>query len=419
MIDARAFPARVAWAIVVIAASGDARADDQVALPDPLGVGDVVRIARARRAELVAARARANAAAQRPEIVAALDDPQVFASLDHVPFMGGGADASLVIEQSFPLSGIRGHRRRIAEADARRASAETSRVGLDVELDAAAAFWMLAEARDAAHIVDEQRALADQMVAAATARYATSSAAQADVLRAELEVARLDGERRALVAETRAAEAMLNAGLARPTEAPIPALDALIADADPPLAAQVASIALDGRPELRAGRAELARSEAEVSVMESMSTPMAMVRTGPSYTMSDGTGWMVMLGVTIPLWRDKLRAGVAEARSMADMTRADLEAMRRMIGGQAAAARERVIAAGERYRALRDHIVPRARDAIAATLAAYAANQVPLVSTLEAAQALWLAQRDLVMARTALGTAWAKLARATGEGMAR
>ena len=409
----------LAWAIPVaipvIVASATVNADDQVALPAPLGVGDVVRLAQARRAEVVAARARASAAAERPEIVSALDDPQVFPSIDHAPFMGGGADVSLAIEQSFPLSGIRGHRRRAAEADTRRALAEIDRVGLDVELDAAAAFWMLAETRDAAQIVDEQRALADQMVTAATARYATNTGAQADVLRAQLEVARLDGERRALVAEVHAAEAMLNTSLARAADAPIPELDATISDDGPPLAAQVASAALDRRPELRAGRAEVARSEAEVSVMQAMYMPMAMLRTGPSYTMSDGAGWMVMVGVTIPLWRGKLRAGVAEARSMADMASADLEAMRRMVGGQAVVARERVVAARERYLALRDSIVPRAKEAIAPTLAAYAANQMPLVSTLEAAQALWSAQRDLVMARAELGRAWARLHRATGE----
>ncbi|HEX8112633.1 MAG TPA: TolC family protein, partial [Kofleriaceae bacterium] len=153
----------------------------------------------------------------------------------------------------------------------------------------------------------------------------------------------------------------------------------------------------------------------EVSVMESMYSPMAMVRTGPSYTMTDGAGWMVMVGVSIPLWRGKLRAGVNEARAMADMASADLGAMQRMIGGEATAARERVAAARSRYLALRDSIVPRARQAIAPNLTAYAANQVPLVSAIEAAQALWEAQRELAMARAELGLAWARLRRTSGE----
>jgi len=180
-------------------------------------------------------------------------------------------------------------------------------------------------------------------------------------------------------------------------------------------ATAIASTALANRPELRAGRAEVARSEAEVSAMESMYSPMAMVRTGPSYTMADGAGWMVMVGVSIPLWRGKLRAGVNEARAMTDMASADLEAMRRMIGGEATAARDTVDAARERYLAPRHRIVPRARQTIAPNLTAYAANQTPLVSAIEAAQALWETQRELAMARAELGLAWARLHRTTGE----
>jgi outer membrane protein TolC len=208
---------------------------------------------------------------------------------------------------------------------------------------------------------------------------------------------------------------MLDTSLARSPDAPIPELDITVSDAEPPAATAIAGTALANRPELRAGRAEVARSEAEVSVMESMYSPMAMVRTGPSYTMADGAGWMVMVGVSIPLWRGKLRAGVNEARAMADMVSADLGAMRRMIGGESTAARERVAAARERYLALRDSIVPRARQAIAPNLTAYAANQTPLVSAIEAAQALWEAQRELAMARAELGVAWARLRRTTGE----
>jgi outer membrane protein TolC len=131
--------------------------------------------------------------------------------------------------------------------------------------------------------------------------------------------------------------------------------------------------------------------------------------------MAEGEGWMLMVGVTIPLWRGKLRAGVAEATAMVEMSTADLDAMRRMAEGEARSARENVIAARERYRALRDDIVPRAQLAVAPTLASYSAGQVPLVSVVEAAQALWNAQRDLVAARAELGIAWARLRRASSQ----
>lgn len=406
--------AGVVLAAASILGSATARADDEP-LPVPLRVGDVVRIAKAHRAEIVAARARASAASQRPAIVSALDDPMVSPTIDHLPFTLGGADVSLNFEQRFPLSGIRGYRRRAAEAGARRERAEAERVGLEVELDAASAFWLVAETRASKQLVDEQRLLADQVVKAAMSRYAASAGAQADVLRAQLEVYRLDSERDALVAEIRSTEAMLNTSLARSIDAPVPELEFAVSDAEPSPAGALAGVALERRPELRAGRAEIARAEAEVLVMRSMYKPMAVVRAGPSYTMAEGSGVMLMVGITIPLWRGKLRAGVAEARATVDAANADLTAMRRSISGEAAVARERVTAVRARYLALRDRIVPKAKEALAPTLAAYAANQVPLVSTVEAAQALWLVERELIVARAELGRAWAQLRRATGQ----
>jgi cobalt-zinc-cadmium efflux system outer membrane protein len=394
----------------MIAYTTPAMAD--VALPSPLGGREVADLARTRRSEIIAAKARARAAAERPAIVSALEEPTISVSLDHVPFNLMGLDGNVTIEQTFPLSSIRGNRKRSAEAGARREIANAERAKLDVELDAVQAFWMLAQMRAAEEIATRQHALAKQLEAAALARYSTNTGTQSDVLRAQIETVRIAAEQRALAAEVRGAEVMLNTSIARDASLPIPTLDISVPDGEPPSRDLVARSA-QSRPELRAGRAEIEQAEAEVRVMRSMYAPMAMVRTGPAYTMAEGGGWMLMVGISIPLWRGKLGAGVAEANAMVDMATADLDAMRRMADGEARSARETVIAARERYRALRDDIVPRAEQAIAPTMAAYSAGQVPLVSVIEAAQLLWTSQRDLVVARAELGTAWARLRRAS------
>ena len=391
-----------------------AAAHADVDIRRPLRSSDVAAIARARRSEIVAAKARARATAQRPAIVSALEDPTLYVSLDHIPFDMMGADRNVTLEQSFPLSRIRGHREAAARAEARRELANAGRVEQDVELEAIEAFWMLAQMRATAEIVKRQHALSADLEAAALARYASNTGIQADVLRAQTETARLAAEQRAMAAEVHGAEVMLNTSLARDPTATIPDLDVSVPEVLPPSGNSVAR-ASQRRPELLAGRAEIEQAEAEVQVMRSMYAPMAMVRTGPAYTMAEGRGWMVMIGVSIPLWRQKLRAGVDEADAMVDMATADLDAMRRMADGQARSARETVIAARERFRALRDEIVPRAEQAIAPTLASYSAGQVPLVSVIEAAQALWVARRDLVAARTALAIAWARLRRASNQ----
>lgn len=385
-----------------------------VPLPDPLSLSAVVRLASERRDEVEAARARARAAEARPAIVFALEDPMIAPSLVHLPFSLEGADLNVTIEQRFPLSGIRGHRRDSALADVDRLRAETSRTLLDVGEQAATAFLMLLERRRTTALVDEQLIFARDVVAAAAARYASGTAPQSDVLRAEVEVARLQALARSLVSDVYAAEAMLNTTLAIDADRPVPALEALI-PAEPVSGWPGIRGAWRERPELVASQAAIRGADANVQVMRDMFRPMAMVRTGPAYTMGAGTGWMAMAGVSLPIWRGKLRAGVAEAEAMRAMAAADLRATTRMIEGEAAVAAHRVTAARDRQSAIRADVLPRARLAIEPAVAGYASGQVPLVSVIESVQALWQVQADLIAADTELGLAWTRLGRAVGS----
>ena len=268
-------------------------------------------------------------------------------------------------------------------------------------------------------LLGDQLLFARDVVAAANARYSSGVAPQSDVLRAEVEVARLAAQARALSGEVRSAEAMLNASLAIDVSQPVPPLAPLDVSRPAPMASSVPS-QVKTRPELDAARAEVARAEAEILVMRDMYKPMATVRTGPAYTMAEGTGWMAMVGVSLPIWRGKLRAGVAEAEAMKAMAQADLRAMTRMFEGEAAAALGQLEAARERYVAVTTDVLPRARMAIQPAIASYASGQLPLVSVIEAVQALWLVQADVIDAEVAVGLAWARFGRAIGslEGIA-
>ena len=402
--------------LLVVAAFGTAQAQKRAdTLPDPLRLEDILAYARDHRQEIAAARARARAADQRPAVVAALDDPMVMPSIDHLPFTFHGVDASLMVEQQFPLSGVRGHRRRVAEADARRLHADAERVVLDVQLDATRAFLMLWERREMARILNEQVVLARQFVSAASARYRSGTGNQPEVLRTEVEVARFEAAIRVVASEVAAAETMLNASLGRAVDSVIPVVAGTRVDREPATWAATRDVTLRHRPELDVGRAEIGRAQAESSAMESMSLPMAFVRTGPAYTMTDRWGWMLMVGVSVPIWRGKYDASVREAQAMEDMARADLSAMTTMIEGEAATSRHQVLAARQRVIALRDDILPRARQAIDPSVAAYAAGTTPLVSVLDAAQALWSLEAERVSAEFELGLAWARLRRAQGQ----
>jgi outer membrane protein, heavy metal efflux system len=414
MVRVALLPIVVVFIVGAVFRPGDAAAQAAPDLPSPLSLPDVVRAASERRDEIQAARARVRAGEARPAIVSALEDPMIAPSLDHLPFGMGGADVSVTIEQRIPLSGIRRHRRASAIADVERLKADVSRTGLDAAAQAASAFLMLQERRRTAELVSEQLTIARDIVTAANARYASGIGPQADVLRAEVEVARLESMDRALVGEVRGAEAMLNASLARDVNLPVPALTPL-AVAQPDPSWDSVEAALTFRPELAAGRAEIARAEADVRVMRDMFRPMATIRTGPAYTMAEGRGWMAMVGVSVPIWRDSLRAGVAEAEAMRAMSEADLQGMTRMIAGEAAVALHALRAARDRQTALSTDVLPRARMAIEPAVAAYTAGRLPLVSVLEAVQVLWLVQSDLIVADTGLASAWVRLGRAMGS----
>ena len=407
--------ARLAFVIALcVAGPFSAAAQSGQTLPAPLALSDVVRIALERRDEIQAARARARAGEARPDIVSSLADPMISPSLDHLPFMLGGANTSVTIEQQFPLSGIRQHRRASALADVDRLRAEADRTKLDIGVQAANAFLMLQERRRTVALVAEQLTFARGVVAAANARYASATAPQSDVLRAEVEVARFEALARSLSSEVRAAEAMLNTSLALDADLPVPLL-APVSLAQPVPSWSVIKSLLTARPELAAGRAEIARADAELQVMHDMFRPMATIRTGPAYTMTEGSGWMAMVGLSLPIWRGKLRAGVAEAEAMRAMSEADLRAMLRMIEGDAAVAISQLQAARDRQTAITADVLPRARLAIDPAVAGYTAGQLPLVSVIEAVQALWRVQADLIAADTELGLAWARLGRAIGS----
>ncbi|SCW91070.1 Outer membrane protein TolC [Sphingobium faniae] len=348
----------------------------------------------------------------------------VSVSVDHYPFgamMDGGRryDRSISVEQKFPLSGVLSHRRSAAIAEAERATALTSVTELDVVLNAQRGFFMLWERRRMRPVIDEQITLASLLVDVAASRYASGGGAQADILRAEAEVARLQAKRQSLDAQNRSAEAMLNAGLGLPVDASVPELAYQPSLAEPASIAEVLELATENRPELAVGTAEVKRAGAETRAMRSMYKPMATVKAGYAETMAEGRGAMLMVGISVPIWRRRLSSGVAEAQAMQRMADADLEAMRRMVAGETLAAREDVIAAQVQVNLLRQDVLPRSKLAMEAALGSYSSGQGSLIAVVEAARALWQAQGDEIMAESALGEAWSKFERATGDSQRR
>ncbi|WP_342114548.1 TolC family protein [Pseudoduganella sp. OTU4001] len=380
---------------------------------------DALRVARQARAELKASSSRIEAARLRPVVVSALDDPVITPAIDHKPVdKMMRSDRSLSIEQSFPLSHIRSHKRAAAEADVGRVEGESRQVLLKIQSEVASAFFMLHERRRMVGILDKQVVLVGQLTRMAASRHASGSGGQLDVLRLEAESARLRNRQSLLQAETRSAEAMLNAAIGQPTGRAVPPLDTerlLRQIRNVPSTASALEQALQNHPGVQISQAEIARSRAEVEVMKSMYKPMAMVRVGKADTMAGGKGYMLMVGISVPIWFDRLKAGVGEARAMQSMAEADREGMLRMIEGETIAALESLRGAVTSLDTVGADIVPRTERLIAPAVAEYASGRAPLVNALEAIKASWQVEEDAAMAESALGVAWARYMNAVGS----
>ncbi|UUZ54130.1 TolC family protein [Massilia sp. H-1] len=187
-----------------------------------MGLSEAMTAARAARAEMRVSAARVDAAKQRPIIASSLDDPIIAPSIDHKPVDPMmKTDRSITFEQSFPLSHIRAHRRRAAEADIDRYLGEGGKTTLKIESEVAQAFFMLSERRKVAEILGRQLALAAELAKLAAARHGVGASTQADVLRVEIEEARLRNRLVLAGADVGAAEAMFNTALGQESDRPV------------------------------------------------------------------------------------------------------------------------------------------------------------------------------------------------------
>lgn len=381
-------------------------------------LAEVLRRARAGRAEAQAARWRARAAAERPAQEAALGDPMLMLALDHLPFALDGVDASAVVEQRFPLSRERRFRGLIAGREAERAEAEAGRIVLELELRAAQAFALLQRERRLVRVQQQRVQLAAQLLVAARARYASGSLAggQAELLRAELASERADLALALASAQVPIAETRLNVALGRAEATSVPELDAASETGPSPTAPLPALVAraLRQRPELRAWRAERGRAGDGIALARTAGAPMAFVRGGPSYTMSDGPGVMLMLGLSLPLQRAGRRAALGEAEAREREARCELAAAERAVAGEVALAHARVGATAVELQRLRERLLPLARRSVSASLAGYAAGRLTLAEALEALVGVTDLELELVQVETRLALERARLARAVG-----
>lgn len=387
----------------------------------PLTLMEAVSNALAGNPNLLAARAKWEALKNKPAQAGALADPMfTVRGMD----MADGGDFPNANEKQFaveqPLTGFGkgGLRRRAAEYEVQAMEYEYRTMALDLALDVKETYYGLWAARQARDVVRAETNVLARLEAVAQTAYVAGRASQADVLKAQAELTMLEPRLFELDAQIRNLEAKLNVLMGRAAEAsiemaPPPDLPDEVGNAD-----ALRGVAEQNRPEIKRAAAELERARIERTRMGRESLPD--YRVGFEYrTFRDDEPDMAMfmVGVELPIWRGKIRAGIREADHMATSGQAALEAARqqadldvRQAGFNAQTARKTL----ELYRAT---LVPQARARFEASEAGYRAGQTDFMDLLES-ERFWLEARILAaMAEGAAGGQAARLDRALGTGI--
>ena len=338
---------------------------------------------------LAAALERWKAEVERIPQARTLPDPSLNYDLEA---MQDSRQHMVTLNQTFPWFEKLSLRAAVAreEADVARQRYQAEKLNLDFRVkDAYYEYYYLGRA---IAVVRENRDLVKYLEEVVRTRYKAAAAGHPDVIRAQVELGKLDDQLRSLEDLHKPALARLNAALNRPAASPLAwppsaPYEAVGAD-DVEILARLA----EENPDLKAMDHEIARERRSVDLAGKDYLPDWMVGAGyMSERMSgDGTdeGVTVMTGITLPIWREKYAAGVREAQARHEAALRARTDRANALGAEVQMVLYRVRDAARKINLYHDTLLPKARESLKATEAAYRAGQATFTDLVDAERVL-------------------------------
>jgi outer membrane protein TolC len=391
--------AAVVAAVAATPVSAQNRLTDAAAAP---ALSSLVAEALQNNPELRAAAKEIEAANQRVRPAGALEDPMLEAGLLNVPiqpFRLNREDMTmkmLGLSQKLPYPGKRALREQVAAKDAETLGyglrETTNRVVRDVKL----AYFDLALTDETVRLLRSNRLILEQFLRIAEGRYAVGQATQADVLRAQTQLGRMSEELLRMERERPVMEAELVRLLGRRgNAAPIAAELPQIGDAAFSLEA-LQEAALRERPQLLGLQSAIDRSAKTLELARKEAQPDFDLRFSYGQRDRDLAGMpredlvSFTVAMNLPVWRqDKIEPRIAEAQAMREQTLEVLQAQQNEV---LAKLRQQVAVTEQSRKSVRLYetgILPQARLAVEATLAAYRVSRVDLLMLLDSQMTLF------------------------------
>ncbi len=379
----------------------EAPLDFHAAEPDLRGY---VTEALERTPAVLESRARYRAARERVPQVTALPDPVLSftQALRSLETRVGPQTNAVTLSQDFPWIGTLDLRGRVALQQAAAQYHRHQAQRRDIVAQVKQAFYELAYVDAALGLAHEERLLLEHYETLASTRYATGQGLQQAVIKLQAEITRIINRRHQLDRQRLTQAAHLNALRDRPAQDPVPTSRPL----ERPLVAvdraELYELGHRHRQELQAAAALVRGSERSIE--------LARKRGRPSFTASVGVlnvgrrddpagialpppdngrnAVTVSLGVSLPLWRGKYRAGVEQAAAELLAHRHQRAAARNAMERGVQDAVVRLETLDRQVELLDTVLIPQTEEALRATEAAYETGQLAVLDLLDSERML-------------------------------
>ncbi|HVS64642.1 MAG TPA: TolC family protein [Thermoanaerobaculia bacterium] len=391
--------------------------------PTDLGFGSVLErqellaAVLERNPGVAAARQAWEAARARIPQAESLEDPMASYALAPLSVAGDARFGDqLRVGQRLPFPGTLRLRGEVAAAEAAAAGQRVEEVRLRLATMASLLFddyYLVARALE---VNAEHLRLLEDVQSVAVSRYGAGLAPQQAPIQAEVEAAHLLHRQVVLETDRRTLVAQLNALLHREPRAPLPAPPRELSVPPAPAPEAIAATILAARPELQAQRAEIEARRAAVELKQLGLNPDFEVMT--SYNSMWGMEehrLMVGVGVNLPIWRKRIRAGVAEAEARLGSAESELARLEDEVQAEAEVALQNLHEALHVVSLYRNRVLPAARDQIAAARAGFETGANTMVSLIDAERSLRTAELNYYQAFADANTRRAELDRALGR----
>ncbi len=374
---------------------------------------------------IAAMRARALAASEVPVQAGSLPDPTIGLTqyLQSPETRVGPQQAMATLGQRLPWFGKLSLRSQVAHhgAEAMWAELEARRLGTLTELRVL--LYELAFLDEWAEVIRIDRATLDHYETLARTRYAAGIGLEQGVIKIQAEITKDDNRLLDLAIRRSTVVSKINQLRNRPPLTPVESVEIPSrVEIDSSLAVW-RDAALAFRPELRQADAEIARAATGVELARKEYRPDFNV--GLSYTVvgsrDDAAGiatppqgngddvLAITAGVNLPIWRNRLEAGVEEAIRRRQAAEESKQSVIAGIDGSLGDLSQRVELTARQIALFEDILIIQAEEALASAEAAYGAGTAGALDLLDAERVLFYVRTSMIRAKTDYAIALARL----------